>query len=147
MTSLKDRLRQAGLKATRCRLGVLSALAALGGHHSADEVHRALADSGQRIPRGSIFKVMGDLSRSGLLMVTDVGPGRTLYEVADSWHHHFVCRRCRVILDVPCVEGYKPCLQPDSSIPAVIEEAQIIFRGVCHECLEKPETESELSYT
>jgi Fur family ferric uptake transcriptional regulator len=127
------------LKATRSRLGVLSALAALGGHQSADEIHRALQEKGERLPRGSIFKVVGDLCRSGVLMVTDVGPGRTLYEVADCWHHHFVCRRCRAIMDVPCVVGSKPCLLPDAAIPAVIEEAQIIFRGVCHACLALPE--------
>jgi Fur family ferric uptake transcriptional regulator len=135
------------LKATRSRLGVLSALVALGGHQSADEIYRALQEKGERLPRGSVFKVVGDLCRSGILMVTDVGPGRTLYEVADSWHHHFVCRRCRTILDVPCAKESKPCMLPDSSFPALIEEAQIIFRGVCHACLEGREGTRGPGYT
>jgi Fur family ferric uptake transcriptional regulator len=143
MESLKEKLRHAGLKATKSRLDVLRALQELGGHRSADDIRRLLAEQGEEPPRGSIFKVVGDLCRAHILMVTDAGPGRTLYEYADEWHHHFVCRLCGTILDVPCWEGRKPCLAPEAGIPAVIEEAQIIFRGVCHPCLESPPPNSE----
>ena len=134
MIDYAEVIRNAGLKATRSRLSVLNALAEIGGHCSADEVYQHLASQGESVPRGTVFKVVGDLSESGVLMVTDAGPGRTLYEYAEEWHHHFVCRKCSRILDVPCVEGRKPCLLPDVKVPAIIEEAQIIFRGVCHEC-------------
>ena len=135
MNSLREKLHGAGLKATRSRIGVMRALRDMGGHRSADDIHRILAERGENLPRGSIFKVVGDLCRAEILMVTDAGPGRTLYEYAERWHHHFVCRSCGSILDVPCVEGVKPCLLPDVAIPARIDEAQIIFRGICHECL------------
>lgn len=127
-------LREAGLKVTSSRLRVLRALSDMGGHCSADQVHSYLAEQGLEVPRGTVFKVVGDLSTKGVLMVTDVGPGKTLYEYADHWHHHFVCRVCDKILDVPCFEGRKPCLLPGADLPATIEEAQIIFRGVCHSC-------------
>lgn len=115
-------------------MAVLEALGEMGGHCSADEVYQYLNDRGRSVPRGTVFKVVGDLSQHGVLMVTDVGPGRTLYEYAEHWHHHFVCRRCDKIIDVPCLLGQKPCLMPPTEIPATIEEAQIIFRGVCHDC-------------
>ena len=135
MIDYAEIIRNAGLKATHSRLAVLDALAAMGGHCSADEVFHHLEEHGENVPRGTVFKVVGDLSECGVLMVTDAGPGRTLYEYADVWHHHFVCRKCSRILDVPCVEGRKPCLMPDVEVPAIIEEAQIIFRGVCNDCL------------
>lgn len=135
MDTLRDKLHGAGLKATKSRMGVMYALHEMGGHRSADDIYRWLVEHGQSLPRGSIFKVVGDLCRAEILMVTDTGPGRTLYEYADKWHHHFVCRRCGTILDVPCVEGARPCLLPEVAIPAQIEETQVIFRGVCHQCL------------
>ena len=131
-------LRDAGLKATQSRLNVLEALEEMGGHRSADQVHQHLSEKGQPVPRGTVFKVVNDLSVHGVLMVTDAGPGRTLYEYAEHWHHHFVCRVCHSILDVPCVEGVKPCLLPDVDFPGVIEEAQIIFRGLCESCTKPP---------
>ena len=132
--SFSEVLRDAGLKATKSRLTVLEALADMGGHCSADDVHQYLAEKDVDVPRGTVFNVVGDLSDRGVLMVTDVGPGRTLYEYADVWHHHFVCRQCKVIIDVPCFVGKKPCLLPDGVLEADIEEAQVIFRGICHKC-------------
>lgn len=136
MINYSDILHDAGLKATKSRLSVLEALADMGGHCSADEVHQFLMERGANVPRGTVFKVVGDLSDCGVLMVTDAGPGRTLYEYAEQWHHHFVCRCCKQILDVPCSVGKKPCLLPDVELPATIEEAQIIFRGLCNSCSE-----------
>lgn len=134
MESLKEVLRERGLKATQSRLKVLQVLQDHGGHHSADDIHGFLEEQGTPLPRGSVFKVVGDLARNNILMVTDAGPGKALYEYSSIWHHHFVCRVCGMILDVPCVEGRKPCLLPDVEIPAVIEEAQVIFRGICQGC-------------
>lgn len=129
-----DALRSVGLKATKSRLQVLEALAEMGGHCSADQVHKFLTNNGLTVPRGTVFKVVGDLCEHGVLMVTDVGPGRTLYEYAECWHHHFVCRVCKTIIDVPCFVGEKPCFLPDIDLPATIDEAQVIFRGICHGC-------------
>ena len=134
MQATSNILRSAGLKVTNSRLQVLEVLKTLGGHRSADDICRYLESEGKALPRGSVFKVVGDLAAHHVLMVTDAGPGKTLYEYAEEWHHHFVCRSCGEILDVPCIEGRKPCLLPDASVPARIEEAQIIFRGICHQC-------------
>ncbi|HLG41819.1 MAG TPA: transcriptional repressor, partial [Planctomycetota bacterium] len=63
----------------------------------------------------------------------DVGPGRALFEANETWHHHFVCRRCRRIFDVRCVKGRKPCLRLSARVGEA-DEAQIIFRGLCSGC-------------
>lgn len=63
------------------------------------------------------------------------GPGRALYELADHWHHYFVCRRCGAVSDVECAVGDTPCLH--APVPgAVVDEAQVIFRGFCADCRE-----------
>ncbi|GMW01001.1 MAG: hypothetical protein AMXMBFR84_21380 [Candidatus Hydrogenedentota bacterium] len=125
-----DRLRQAGLRVTQPRLIVLKLLHELGGHHSVDDLLDALRDRGTALPRASVYNVMKDLTDSLLVMVADAGPGRTLYELALEWHHHFVCRECSAIFDVPCLIQSKPCIDPN--LPGVhIDEAQVIFRGKC----------------
>ncbi len=86
-----------------------------------------------RLARASVYNVLDDLIATRLVMLADVGPGRALYEVADEWHHHFVCRRCRSVTDVPCGSGSRPCLE--ATVPgAEIDEAQVIFRGLCAAC-------------
>jgi Fe2+ or Zn2+ uptake regulation protein len=135
---LAEHLRQAGLKATRPRLLVLNLIQELGGHHSIDELIRELQVRGTPSPRASVYNVVDMLVSQGLIMLADAGPGAALYEINLSWHHHFVCIECGTVINIPCVKGEKPCLLPDW-VPGIVEEAQIIFRGRCAQCLAKIE--------
>ncbi len=134
----QEKLRAAGLRATRPRSLVYAVLREVGGHRSVDEVLQLLAERGHAISRMSVYNVMADLTGASLVMSADTGPGRALYEVSDVWHHHFVCRGCGRIEDVPCTKGRKPCLMPPKSLPgSTIDEAQVIFRGYCGDCAAK----------
>jgi Fe2+ or Zn2+ uptake regulation protein len=130
------RLQEAGLRVTRPRLTVVAALRELGGHRTADEVHAHLIKRDTALPRTSVYNSLVLLTDLGVLMRADVGPGAVVYELADTWHHHFVCRRCGSVRDVPCALGTPPCLSPsgDEDVGQV-DEAQVIFRGICRNCL------------
>lgn len=130
---IADRLQAAGLRATRPRLVVASALRTMGGHRTADEVHARLARDAVALPRTSVYNALNVLADVGVALRADVGPGAVVYEIADRWHHHFVCRVCGGITDVPCVAGASPCLSPGEGFGRV-DEAQVIFRGVCTRC-------------
>ena len=131
---LEHALRSAGLKSTRPRLLVLRFLRERGGHHSADEITDALTPVDSTLLRGSVYNVLNKLLGHGLINMADVGPGRALYESGSPWHHHFVCRQCGGVQDVPCVVGARPCLETDLG-GAELDEAQIIFRGRCAACV------------
>ena len=133
MIDAAGRLREAGLRVTRTRLELLGLLDDPGGHRSADELVAAFRSRGTPVPRATVFHVLGALERAGLVIVADAGPGRTLYEAATTWHHHLICRACGIVVDVPCLRGEKPCLEPE--LPGVrVDEAQVIFRGLCATC-------------
>lgn len=126
-------LRRAGLRVTRPRLLVLEVLERAGAHRSVDELVAALRQRGTPLPRATVYNVVNALVAHGLIMAADTGPGRALFEAGRTWHHHFVCRECGAIIDVPCVRGEKPCLEPD--LPGVeVDEAQVIWRGRCPQC-------------
>lgn len=130
---IAEQLQAAGLRATRPRLVVADALRRMGGHRTADEVHARLAKDSVALPRTSVYNALAVLADVGVALRADVGPGAVVYEVADRWHHHFVCRVCGRIADVPCVVGESPCLSPGDEFGEV-DEAQVIFRGVCARC-------------
>ena len=128
-----DRLRAVGLRATRPRVAVLEALSEDSGHRSAEELVTILAGRQVRLARASIYNVLDDLVAMRLVVLADVGPGRALYEAANEWHHHFVCRHCRRVTDVACEADSRPCLE--ATVPdAEVDEAQVIFRGLCAAC-------------
>lgn len=127
------RLRAAGFRVTRPRLAVYRELDRMGGHRSADEIVLELRRRRTPLPRASVFNAVTALHDAGLLLRADAGPGRSLYETNAAWHHHFVCRRCGDVFDVPCVKGRKPCLEPPARV-GTADEAQVIFRGRCARC-------------
>lgn len=132
-----ERLRAAGLRATRQRVAVVEALRESGGHRTADEIARAMAATGRAVPRASLYHALAALVAGGVVLVADAGPGATRYEVSETWHHHLVCRACSAVVDVPCVRGERPCLEPD--LPGVVaDEAQVVFRGLCGACAARP---------
>ena len=135
--ALAEALREGGLRLTRPRREVYRALRRLGGHRSADEVLEALRARGTRVSRMTVYNALGDLRRAGVVLGADAGPGRSLYEARGDWHHHFVCRRCGAVIDVPCVAGRKPCLELTAAV-GIADEAQVIFRGVCRACARAP---------
>jgi Fe2+ or Zn2+ uptake regulation protein len=121
------------MRVTAPRLAVYGALEELGGHRSVDEVVAYLQSAGTPLPRASVYNSVDALARAGVVLAADAGPGRALYEAGDTPHHHFVCRGCGAVRDVPCVVGDKPCLEAAFD-GGTVDEAQVIFRGVCDAC-------------
>ena len=65
--------------------------------------------------------------------------GSALYErrVKDN-HHHLVCRACRAVADVACTVGHSPCLTPMRNAGYLVDEAEVVFWGLCSVCQESP---------
>ncbi|GAB3567224.1 Fur family transcriptional regulator [Spelaeicoccus albus] len=145
---LAERLRSAGLRSTGPRRAVYSALAELGGHRSADEVLEYTARSGPALPRASVYNALGTLVSIGLVIQAEAGSGVALYEVASDYHHHLLCRGCGRIVDVPAHRSDAAAGVTDppgealfERLPgALIESAQIVYRGLCPECNAKSHT-------
>lgn len=130
-TDSATRLRIAGLKATRPRQRVLEAFEHLGGHHSVDDVVGWLRDSGEPLPRGSVYGIVDDLARCGLLTLVDAAAGATLYEVHRHDHSHFVCNSCGSIFDVPAPGAMN---LPEMSQIGTVTNIQVVIRGACRAC-------------
>jgi len=90
---------------------------------------------GVSVSRATVFNALDDLTDAGLVMRAGAGPGAARYEAAAELHHHFVCRECGSVSDVPC-HGPATCLDP-ADIDGVVEDSQVIFQGICRSCLER----------
>ncbi len=127
-------LRQAGLRVTAGRAAVLDALSETS-HIGADQVYRLVS---RRLPRTSIqsvHNVLADLTDAGLVHRIEPAGHPALYErrVGDN-HHHVICRLCGHVEDVDCVVGQAPCLTPDSVHGYAVDEAEVVFWGLCPDC-------------
>jgi Fur family ferric uptake transcriptional regulator len=127
-------LRDAGLRVTGPRVAVLGALRA---HPHGDT--ETLADAARSklgaVSTQAVYDVLRALTESGLVRrIEPAGsPARFELRVGDN-HHHVVCRRCGTIADVDCALGERPCLDPSDSHGFVIDEAEVVYWGLCPAC-------------
>ncbi len=89
-------LKKAGLKATLPRLRVLEVLEQNhDAHMSADDVYRALNDSGEDVGLATVYRVLTQFEAAGLVVRHHFEEGRAVFELETGKHHdHIVCLTC-----------------------------------------------------
>jgi Fur family transcriptional regulator, stress-responsive regulator len=129
-------LRAATLRVTRPRLAVLAAVHAQP-HADTDSILGAVRRELPRVSHQAVYDVLRALTTSGLVRRIQPSGSVARYEsrVGDN-HHHVVCRSCGAIADVDCAVGVTPCLTASDDQGFVIDEAEVIYWGVCPECVD-----------
>jgi len=127
-------LREARLRVTRPRLAVLSAVR---DHPHADTdslIGVVRADLGE-VSHQTVYDVLRVLTQVGLVRRIQPPGSTARYEsrVADN-HHHLVCRTCGAVVDVDCAAGTTPCLTASDDHGFTIDEAEVVYRGLCPAC-------------
>ncbi len=131
---IAEQLRQHGLQVTAQRIAILRAVAAQP-HCTADEVAAVVRAELGAISRQAVYDALSVLVERGLLRRIQPAGSAARYEdrVGDN-HHHVICRRCGATADVPCSVGKRPCLTAADDSGFQIDEAEVIFWGVCPKC-------------
>jgi Fur family transcriptional regulator, stress-responsive regulator len=127
-------LRDAGLRATRPRVAVLTAVYE---HPHADT--SSLMDVAREalgeVSVQAVYDVLGALTTAGLVRRIEPAGSVARYEsrVGDN-HHHVICRSCGSIADVDCAVGDTPCLTASEAHGYSIDEAEVVYWGLCPAC-------------
>ncbi|MFN8192212.1 MAG: Fur family transcriptional regulator [Nocardioidaceae bacterium] len=131
-------LRSASLRVTRPRVAVLAAVHDRP-HADTETLFRAVhADLGE-VSRQAVYDVLQALTEAGLVRRIQPPGSVARYEarVGDN-HHHLVCRGCGSVHDVDCAVGARPCLTPSDDHGFVIDEAEVVYWGLCPACSTRP---------
>jgi len=131
---LESRLREAELRLTPQRFAVLEYLGRAEGHPTADQIATEINRRFPRASRATVYNTLNALRDAGLVReVTHGGDAAARYESNVEPHHHFVCRVCGRLEDVPA-----------ESLPAPdrlkleggheVETYEVVLRGVCGKC-------------
>lgn len=137
-SDLERMLRGASLRVTRPRLAVLGAVHQHAHADTAtviDTVRGDLAD----VSTQAVYDVLHALTTAGLVRRIQPEGSVARYEarVGDN-HHHVVCRSCGAIADVDCAVGHAACLTPNDDHGFVIDEAEVVYWGLCPACQQQP---------
>lgn len=104
---------------------------------SAIEIEDALRAGGRPVARASIYRILDELERLGLVQRVQVGQDMARYEPVrsgDGHHHHLVCESCGAVTpftDEPLEEAIRKL---SSRLPMQVAEHEIVLRGACRAC-------------
>lgn len=127
-------LRSRGVQVTAQRIAVLSAVADHP-HASADEIAEHARAGLGAISRQAVYDALGTLVAADLVRrIQPAGsPARFEDRTGDN-HHHLACRQCHALVDVDCAAGYAPCLTASDDNGFAIDEAEVVYWGLCPRC-------------
>lgn len=127
-------LRQAKMRVTGPRIAVLGAVQAHP-HSDTDSIFESVRAVLPGVSRQAVYDVLRALTVRGLVRRIQPSGLVARYEsrVGDN-HHHLVCRSCGAIADIDCVVGERPCLSAPHDNRFHVEEAEVIFWGLCADC-------------
>ncbi len=132
----KQGLKNAGLKATLPRIKILGFLEQSKVRHmSAEDVYKAMLDSGEEVGLATVYRVLTQFEQAGLVARHHFEGGHSVFELNEGKHHdHILCVRCGRV---------------DEFIDRVIEERQekiaeekgysmtdhsLYIYGICKKC-------------
>jgi Fur family ferric uptake transcriptional regulator len=139
-TDVERMLRDAALRVTRPRVSVLTAVHEHP-HADTETIFSAVRMGLPDVSRQAVYDVLNALTAVGLVRRIQPTGSVSRYEarVGDN-HHHAVCRSCGAIADVDCAVGSAPCLDPSESHGFAIDEAEVIYWGLCPACTASPDS-------
>ena len=141
-TDLERELRGVSLRVTRPRLAVLGAVHEHPHADTATLIGHVRGELGE-VSSQAVYDVLHALTAAGLVRRIQPKGSIARYEarVGDN-HHHVVCRACGAMADVDCAVNEAPCLTASDGHGYVIDEAEVIYWGLCPECAAARNAES-----
>ncbi|GGV85237.1 Fur family transcriptional regulator [Streptomyces massasporeus] len=129
-----EELRGAGLRVTAARVALLEAVRD-GDHLGAEAIASEVRGRVGHISVQAVYEGLHALTAAGLIRRLDPPGSPALYEgrVGDN-HHHLVCRSCGAVADVDCAVGHAPCLTASDDRGFAVDEAEVIYWGLCPAC-------------
>lgn len=126
-------LKEAGLQVTAQRLAVLRSVEALS-HATAEDVALSVRQNIGTVSKQAVYDSLATLQENGLIRRFHPAGSSARYETRIDNHHHVMCRACGSMQDVDCAKGKAPCLHPVEDHGYVIDEAEVIYWGLCPDC-------------
>ena len=129
-----EELRDAGLRVTAARVALLEAVRD-GDHLGVEALASGVRDRVGHVSLQAVYAALHALTAAGLIRRIEPAGSPVRFEgrIGDN-HHHIVCRSCGTIADADCATGEAPCMTASDDGGFAIDEAEVIYWGLCPGC-------------
>lgn len=134
-TTTKGEQARVGIRSTKQRAAVLTALAEIDDFRSTQELHDYLRRRGDAVGLTTVYRTLQALAEAGEVDVIVREDGESVYRQCSSTrHHHLMCRDCGRTVEVegPAVERWATRVADDNGFTNISHTLEIF--GVCSHC-------------
>jgi Fur family ferric uptake transcriptional regulator len=136
---VNQELKKAGLKATLPRIKILDILEnAEQRHLSAEDVYKALLETGEDVGLATVYRVLTQFEAAGLVFRHNFEGAHSVFELNEGRHHdHILCLKCGKVDEF--VDETIEQRQRDiaAKFGYTMNDHSLTIYGVCPECQEK----------
>lgn len=105
---------------------------------TAPEIETALGETGRRVSRASVYRILDELEEVRLVSRVETGQAMVRYERAHSegegHHHHLVCDSCGLVMPFSDERLERVIDELSERVPLAVAEHEIVLHGACREC-------------
>ena len=127
-------LRAQGFRMTPQRLTILHVLRHAGGHLAPAQVYEQARKELPGLTEPTVYRTLEFLAGKGFALTTHKENGKRVYELAESKHHHLICRNCGASMEIAHTSLEKLYHQLESSTGYKLDSSHVTFFGLCSEC-------------
>lgn len=101
------------------------------------EIEDALRANKRPIARASIYRILDELERLGLVQRVETGQAMVRYERVceqEQHHHHLVCDECGVVMPFSDAGLERAIETLSERVPLAVSEHEIVLHGACEDC-------------
>jgi Fe2+ or Zn2+ uptake regulation protein len=133
MEQIKQLLEERGVQPSHQRVRILQCLIEKENHPSVLELYEQISREIPTLSKTTVYNTLNALVEKGLVTALPLTSDEMRYDHNTDAHHHFLCRKCRRIIDIDVKCAYARLTEiAGHRIEAVYGH----FRGVCKECSE-----------
>jgi Fur family ferric uptake transcriptional regulator len=91
----------------------------------------------RRVSRASVYRILDELERLGLVQRVATGQAMVRYEPirpAEHHHHHLVCNDCGAVTPFSDEQLERAIVGLSARVPLTVSEHEIVLRGRCRAC-------------
>lgn len=126
---ITEMFKKANFRATPQRIAVYKYLFENRTHPDADEIYKSVINVHPSFSKTTVYNALQALENAGFILKINVDSSRVRYDAQTQLHGHFICDKCKKIVDFE-IEEILFELPEDFKI----NEKNVYYRGLCPEC-------------
>ncbi|MFV0504702.1 MAG: Fur family transcriptional regulator [Lachnospirales bacterium] len=131
-------LKENGMKVTPQRVAILDFLQNTTEHPTAEIIYTYVGKEYPSISFATVYKTLDSFRSKNIISEINVGEDFHRYDANTNDHPHFICDKCKRVLDIHDVEGISRAVKKiEKNNNIDVNEFRLLMYGTCSSCKNK----------